>query len=275
MARDYVDLHIHTNASDGLLSPGEVIRVAAHRKLKAISITDHDSIEGFIEAIGIARGNGIELVPGVELSCSHMDIDIHLLGYYFNYKAPKFVNIIKQFRHERYIRGKAMVARLNELGINLNMDTVKTIAGNASVGRPHVAEALVREEFVQTFDEAFARYLGYHAPAYIPKKHLAVNEAIELIHEIGGVTVLAHPGTLKHDEFIPDFVDMGIDGIEAYHAQHSRIMVGHYKELAKKYGIFYSGGSDCHGPRKGAILIGIKKVPYSCLEAIKEAVGKK
>ena len=179
------------------------------------------------------------------------------------------------YRRERYNRGMAIVDRLNEIGINLKMETVSDIAGDGAVGRPHVAQALVREEYVQTFDEAFARYLGYHAPAYVPKKHLEVDEAINMLHSIGGAAVLAHPGTLKHDDFIPYFVDAGLDGIEAYHSLHKRKMVEHYKQLAGKHGIFYSGGSDCHGPRKGSILIGTQKVPYSCLEQMKEAMEKK
>lgn len=274
MARGYVDLHIHTVASDGLLTAPEVLAVARERKLKAIAITDHDTTDGFVEAVN-EGGNDLELVAGVELSCAYIDSDVHILGYFINYKDTGFVRIIKTFRHERYRRGEAMVAKLNELGINLTMDTVNAIAGNASVGRPHLAAALLKEEYVQTFDEAFARYLGYHASAYVPKKHFDVDHAVDLIHRIGGVAVLAHPGTLRHDEFIGDFVDMGLDGIEAYHSMHKRNMVLHYKNLAKKYNVFYSGGSDCHGPRKGKILIGTQKVPESCLDKMKDVIGKR
>jgi predicted metal-dependent phosphoesterase TrpH len=274
MARDYIDLHIHTNASDGLLTPKGVVDIAAEKKLKAIAITDHDTTDGFTMIISYAREKNIELIPAVELSCLYMESDVHVLGYFIDYKDESFVKIIRRFRQERYKRGEAMVAKLNELGINLSMDTVKNIAGKASVGRPHVAEALLREEYVQTFDEAFARYLGYHASAYVPKAHFDVDHAIDLIHRIGGVAVMAHPGTLKHDEFIPDFIEMGLDGLEAYHSKHPRNMAGHYKNLAEKYGLFYSGGSDCHGPRKGRILIGTVKVPYTCLIKMKEAVKK-
>ncbi len=275
MHRGYIDLHIHTNASDGLLSPEEVVKISVERRLKAISITDHDTTDGFVKIIEDARDNGLELVSGVELSCLYMDVDVHILGYFIDYKDPGFMKNINIYRQERYSRGKAIVAKLNEIGINLRMDTVTEIAGDASVGRPHLAEALLKEEYVQTFDEAFARYLGYHAPAYVPKKHLDVGEAVNLIHKIGGLSVLAHPGTLKHDKFIPDFVDMGLDGIEAYHSSYKKNVVEHYKKLAKKYGIFCSGGSDCHGPRKGSILIGSQKVPYSCLEKMKEALEKR
>jgi len=275
MPREYIDLHIHTNASDGILTPLEVVKIASEKKLTAISITDHDTTHGFATALDYANQEGIELIPGVELSCLYMENDVHVLAYYFDYKDEAFVRIIQSFREERYKRGEAMVAKLNELGINLRMDTVNAIAGKASVGRPHVAEALVKEEYVQTFDEAFARYLGYHASAYVPKKHFDVDHAIDLIHRIGGIAVLAHPGTFRHDDYISDFVDMGLDGIEAYHSQHKRNMVSHYKNLAQKYGILYTGGSDCHGPRKGKILIGTVKVPYICLEKIKKVVEKR
>jgi hypothetical protein len=155
------------------------------------------------------------------------------------------------------------------------MDTVKTIAGDSSLGRPHVADALLKEEFVQTYDEAFARYIGYHAPAYVPKKILTAPQAIDLIHLIRGVAVMAHPGTLRHDEFIPDLVEMGIDGIEAYHSQHKRNDIIRYKNLAKKLGIICTGGSDCHGPRKGRSLIGTQRVPYSVLLKLKKVKESK
>ncbi|MCD6162539.1 MAG: PHP domain-containing protein [candidate division Zixibacteria bacterium] len=275
MPNDYIDLHLHTTASDGLLNPKEVVDAAADRKLRAISITDHDTTDGFVSVIDYTREKGIEIIPGVELSCMYNGADVHILGYFIDYKDAEFMQAIKEYCRERYNRGVAIVKKLNEIGINIKMDTVSDIAGEGAVGRPHVAQALVREEYVQTFDEAFARYLGYHAPAYVPKKHLDVDEAISMLHRIGGAAVLAHPGTLRHDDFIPHFAEAGLDGIEAYHSLHKRKDREHYKQLAGKYGMFYSGGSDCHGPRKGSLLIGTQKVPYSCLEQMKEAMEKK
>jgi hypothetical protein len=272
MTRQYIDLHVHTNASDGILSPVEVIEIARSKNLRAIAITDHDTTDGFVEALNSINGDDLELVPGVELSCIFADNDVHLLGYLIDYKNAEFIKTIKKFREERYNRGKAMVAKLNELGINLSIETVAAIAGNAAMGRPHIADALLREEFVQTYDEAFARYLGYHAPAYVPKKHLDVEHAINIIHLIGGVAVLAHPGTLDHDEFIPVFVEMGLDGIEAYHSLHDRKTVERYKNMVKKFSLIYTGGSDCHGPRKGKLLLGTLHVPYECLDNMRKRV---
>jgi predicted metal-dependent phosphoesterase TrpH len=270
MRKDYIDLHMHTNASDGLFTPVETVDYALRMRLAAIAITDHDTVDGFKEASPLAEGNNIEILPGVELSCYHKGMDVHVLGYLIDYENPEFVKKIESFRKERYERGEAMVAKLNELGINLSMETVKLIAGNSAVGRPHVADALVREEFVQTYDEAFARYLGYHAPAYVPKPVLTPEQGIDLIHLVRGVAVMAHPGTLRHDEFIPDFVDMGLDGVEAFHSLHDKAAVQRYKNIAKKHGIIYTGGSDCHGPRKGKVLMGSQKVPYSCLQDLKK-----
>lgn len=275
MKKDYVDLHVHTNASDGLFTPSDVVENSLKLELGAIAITDHDTVDGYVEASRMVDEKVMEVVPGVELSSNYKGADVHILGYYIDYQNPEFVKKILKFRQYRYERGEDMVARLNELGLNLSMDTVKTIAGKSSLGRPHVADALLREEFVQTYDEAFARYIGYHAPAYVPKKILTSPQAIDLIHLIRGVAVMAHPGTLRHDEFIPDLVEMGIDGIEAYHSQHKRNDTTRYKNMAGKLGIIYTGGSDCHGPRKGKSLIGTQRVPYSVLVKLKKVKESK
>jgi len=270
MKKDYIDLHLHTSASDGILSPRKVLDNALRSGLRAMAITDHDTVDGFTEITGLIDDSIIETVPGVELSGIYHESDIHILGYYIDYENPEFVKKIRKFKESRYERGENMVAKLNDLGVALSMDTVKGIAGKSPLGRPHVADALLKEEFVQTYDEAFARYLGYHAPAYVPKMVLSVGQAIDLIHLVRGVAILAHPGTLRHDEYLPDLVEMGLDGIEAYHSQHGKSDVIHYKNLARKYGIIYTGGSDCHGPRKGKLLIGSQRVPYSVLEKLKK-----
>ena len=270
MKKEYVDLHLHTNASDGLFTPEEAVKYALKMNLLAIAVTDHDTVDGFVAAKMYAEGSDLEVYPGVELSCMYRGYDVHVLGYLIDYTNPEFVKKIETFRKERYKRGEAIVGKLNDLGINLSMETVKSIAGNSAVGRPHLADALVREEFVQTYDEAFARYLGYHAPAYVPKPVLTPEHGIDLIHLVRGVAVLAHPGTLNHDEFVPDLVETGLDGIEAYHSLHDRSSVQKYKNMARKYGLIYTGGTDCHGPRKGKALMGSQKVPYSCLIDLKK-----
>jgi predicted metal-dependent phosphoesterase TrpH len=268
-ARQWIDLHIHTTASDSLLTPEEVVETARRVGLAAISITDHDTIDGYEAAKAKAEELEIELLPAVELSITYKGEDFHLLAYLIDCENPEFLKKINSFQNERRVRGEKMVEKLNELGIDLSMETVKNIAGKGSVGRPHLADALLKEEFVHTYEEAFARYIGYHAPAYVPKKFLTPKEGIDLIHLVRGVAVLAHPGTVRIQQAIYDFLDLGLDGIEAYHSKHDRETTKYYINLAQKLGLIYTGGSDCHGRRGEKSLIGTVKVPYQCLEMLK------
>ncbi len=270
MKEKLVDLHIHTTASDSLLTPNEAVEVAYKVGLSAIAFADHDTMEGFYQAEEKAKKMGIELIPAVELSISYKGEDFHLLGYLLEHKNEDFQKKIESFRKERFERGEKMVKKLNELGIDLSMDMVKKVTKGGSVGRPHLADALLKKEIVRTYDEAFARYLGYHAPAYVPKKYLTPKGGIDLIHGVGGVAVLAHPGTTRRNDLIPDFISLGLDGLEAYHSQYDISTTNYHINLAKKFGLIYTGGSDCHGRRR-KILIGKIKVPYGCLEMLRKA----
>lgn len=270
MQKRWVDLHIHTTASDGLLTPEQVIEFAKEAGLSAVSISDHDTINGYLAARKKAEELDIELIPAVELSVSFKGDDFHLLGYLIECENPEFLKKINGFQEERRVRGEKMVEKLNELGLDLSIDTVRKIAGNSSVGRPHLADALLKEEFVHTYDEAFARYLGYHAPAYVPKKFLTPQEGIDLVHLVRGVAVLAHPGTTRSNEAIYQFIQMGLDGIEAYHSKHDRQATRHYINSTNKLGLICTGGSDCHGRRGGKTLIGTVKVPYQCVEMLRK-----
>ncbi len=270
MQKRWIDLHTHTTASDGLLTPLQVIEFAKEAGLSAIAITDHDTINGYLAAKKKAEELDIELIPAVELSTSHRGEDFHLLGFLIDCENPEFLKKINSFQEERRVRGEKMVEKLNELGIDLSMETVERIAGESSVGRPHLADALLKEEFVNTYDEAFARYLGYHAPAYVPKGFLTAKEGIDLIHLVRGVAVLAHPGTSRSHQAIYDFIQLGLDGIEAYHSKHDRETTRHYINSANKLGLIYTGGSDCHGRRAQKTLIGTVKVPYHCLEMLRK-----
>lgn len=274
MKEKLVDLHIHTTSSDGLLSPEEVVEIAKRAGLSAIAIADHDAIDGIFRAKVKAEELKIELIPAVELSVSYKGDDFHMLAYLVDYKDENFRKRIESFRDERLQRGEKMVKKLNEMGINLSLDAVRAIAQNSSVGRPHLADALIKGEYVHTYEEAFARYLGYHAPAYVPKKYLTPEEGIELIHAVKGISVLAHPGTTRRDEVIPDLTSFGLDGLEAYHSQYDLETTQYYINLANKFGLIYTGGSDCHG-RRDKILIGTVKVPYQCLERLKDLKRQK
>jgi predicted metal-dependent phosphoesterase TrpH len=271
MAEKRVDLHIHTTASDGQESPQEVVQRALEKNLAAIAITDHDSVAAIDPAVHMAHGTQLEIIPGVELGIYHHRADVHLLGYLVDHRAPAFLRQIRLFQQARYRRGQKIVSKLNQLGVDLQMDTVLAIAGEAPLGRPHVADALVREEYVHSYGEAFARYLGYHAPAYVPKLGLSAQEAIDLIHSVHGVAVLAHPGILDRDDLIPQLVDMGLDGLEAFHYKHDLTTRRHYVQLAHQHGLIFTGGSDCHGSRfdRGTVL-GKAPVPYHCVIALKK-----
>ncbi len=271
--RNAVDLHVHTNCSDGLLWPEAVIDFCLKSGVKVLSITDHDTVEAHHQLNGYLDEKDIVLVPGVELSTSWKSSDFHILAYFIDFHELEFKRKIEHFRRQREQRGEAIVKKLNDLGIDLSMETVKKIAGSSVMGRPHVADALVKEEYVLTIDEAFARFLGYHAPAYVPKKYLMPEEAIKLVHRAGGVAVWAHPGPVGKDNLLGELVDMGLDGIEAFHPLHDTRQSRHYINLAKKHNILYSGGSDCHA-RRERILIGTQKVPHKSYKMLLNAKEK-
>lgn len=270
----YADFHVHTNHSDGLFSPKEVVEIALRRRLKALAISDHDTVSGYMDALKYVPDGELDLIPAVELSTAHDGTELHILGYLIDYENPSFMNSVTEFQEERLVRGRKIVEKLNELGIELSMDTVMRLAGDSPVGRPHVADALVEQEFVRTFNEAFARYLGYHAPAYVPKFHISPMEGIGLVHEAGGVAVLAHPGTLNRDDLIPMLVDVGLDGIEAIYPLHNAHMTKKYKKLAAEFGLIVTGGSDCHGRHNSKTMIGSVAVPKECYDDLLKAKSK-
>ena len=262
----YADLHVHTNHSDGLLSPGEVVSRAASVGLKILAISDHDTVSGYDEALTALPCGELTVIPAVELSTATHNAELHILGYMIDHKNEAFAAKIDQFRKEREVRGEKIVEKLNELGVDLSMETVKRVAGDSAMGRPHVADALVREEFVRTFDEAFARFLGYHAPAYVPKYHMTPEQGIDLIHEARGVAVLAHPGTLARDDLIPGLAEYGLDGIEAIYPLHDNRRVKRYTEMAERLGLIITGGSDSHGRPTDKAAIGSITVPKECYD---------
>ncbi len=271
MVEKRVDLHIHSVASDGQNTAQEIVQMALDRGLAAIAITDHDSVAAIDPAIRAAFEKGLEIIPGMELGVDHEGVDVHLLGYLIDYQAPALLRELRRFQRIRYQRGEKIVDKLNRLGLDLQMETVMAVAGEAPVGRPHVADAMVREEYVDSYREAFARYLGYHAPAYVPRSGSSAREAIELIHSAGGVAVLAHPGSMDRDDLIPYLVDLGLDGLEAFHYRHNKEAAKHYVLLAHHHGLLFTGGSDCHGNRFGqGAIMGRVRVPYHCVTALKK-----
>jgi 3',5'-nucleoside bisphosphate phosphatase len=268
MSEKLIDLHLHTRHSDGSCTPEETVKRAREVGLAALSITDHDSLSAIEDARKYA--GDIELVPGVELSCHYQGADIHMLAYFIDAAYEPLVEKVHFYQLERLKRGVLIVEKLNELGIDLKMETVQRMAQDATIGRVHVADALLKEEYVRTFDEAFSRYLGYHAPAYVPKTHFDPAEAIELVHQAGGIAVMAHPGSTRRDDAIAFLTGVGMDGLEVYHSKHTPAQVRHYREIASRNGLLVSGGSDWHGRNDLRSEIGNQHVPYFVLTRMRE-----
>ena len=261
MSASRVDLHMHSNASDGSYTPERVVAMAEANGLAVISLTDHDTLDGLPGAQARADEAGIRLIPGVELSVLEEGVDVHLLAYGFDPSDVRLRAAIARYRDGRRERARRILARLKGLGIRIAFEEVEEIAGGAAYGRPHVAEALLQGGFVETFDEAFQRYLGHHAPAYVPKQVVTLEQASGIVRDAGGVLILAHPGTLNRDHFIPGWARRGLDGIEVWHSRHDEGDVRRYRGFAQLHGLLMTGGSDYHGERTPSISIGCVPVP--------------
>jgi predicted metal-dependent phosphoesterase TrpH len=274
----YADLHLHTNFSDGTFSPEELVSYAQRFDLSCIALTDHDTVEGCARAATACDAAGMEFISGTELTAEHNDTELHLLGYFVDTKNEKLLTEIAKFQTVRQSRIHEMVARINEMGVPLEVESVFALANCKSPGRPHVARALVKAGLVANLDEAFERFLKKNRPAWVPKKKVSALEAIELIHQAGGLAVMAHPGLNRTDDVIPALVEAGLDGIECFHTKHSTAMSERYLLIAEKYRLLVTGGSDCHGFSKLKPLIGTVKLPYEYAErlfAAKKSADKK
>jgi 3',5'-nucleoside bisphosphate phosphatase len=265
------DLHLHTNYSDGTYTPEELAAHAARQGLSAIALTDHDTVEGCARAAAACAAVGLEFIAGSELTAEIGETEIHLLGYFLRTNEPRLVHEMARFQAVRQQRIVEMVARLNQLGVGLQVERVFAIANCRSPGRPHVGRALVECGFCGSVDEAFERYLKQGRPAWVPKCKISAVDGIGLIHEAGGVAVLAHPGLNRVDESIPWMVEAGLDGLECFHTKHAASTAQHYVEIAKRLGLLVTGGSDCHGMAKGKPLVGTVRLPYEYVVQLKAA----
>ncbi|SJZ45222.1 PHP domain-containing protein [Selenihalanaerobacter shriftii] len=266
-----VDLHLHTTASDGSYTPQELVIEAAKRGLKTIAVTDHDTVAGIVPAMEQAKELDLEVIPGIEFTTYVDNQEVHILGYYIDHLDKTLSTKLAELKDARRTRGEKIVEKLNELGVKVQWQTVQEIAGAGAVGRPHIARALVEEGYVKEFSKAFDKYIGDDGPAYVPKTQLTPKEAIELIDEVGGIAVLAHPGLADNNEIVNEVIESGIEGLEVYYSKHTSDMIRKYVKLAKRYELLLTGGSDCHGPEhKGEVLLGTVKAADWLVTDLKE-----
>ena len=272
-----VDLHLHTTASDGRLSPAQLVRLAAAQGLKQVSISDHDTTEGLAEAYLAAEEFGdLRIIPGIELSTDVPGDEIHMLGYFIQYADEGFQEVLRGFRRGRVDRARLMVEKLAGLGIHLEWERVQQIAGEGSVGRPHIALAMVEKGYCKEPREAFPEYLGRNGLAYVERPKMTPAEAVQMLVNIGGVPVLAHPGYLLDMETrIAELVDVGLMGMEVYYAHYSPDTVQHLAQVAARFGLIPCGGSDYHGlGNTGEPLPGALGPPLSTVERLEAAALK-
>ncbi|MCB0722719.1 MAG: PHP domain-containing protein [Ignavibacteriae bacterium] len=242
------DLHMHTSFSDGKLSPKELINQALKVGLSIISITDHDNVNGLDEAIEYGERVGIKVIPGVELSTGLMDKEVHILGYFIDHKSENLLKFLTSLRYARITRLQHMISKLNDMGSRITIDSITAdLSEDISVGRPHVAKALVKEGFVKTRAEAFMKYIGDGKPAFVKKPVPNAKEAIQLISSIGGLSFVAHPGKMVRGEMLDELLKYGLDGVEVIHPSHGREDIEYFSTIASDNFLLVSGGSDFHG----------------------------
>ncbi len=263
------DLHVHTTASDGTDGPEEVVLRAKELGLKAIAVTDHDTVEGVEPALAAGYLNDLEIVAGVELGAEYLGKELHLLGYFINIDNNSLKNKLRLLMSERKKRILKMTQQVQNLGIPVDYEKVLAVSRSGSVGRPHLARVLVEEGVVKNIAEAFSKYIGFGCPAYVPRYKLKPVEAIKIISEAGGVPVLAHPGQNNAHERLDMLINAGLAGLEVYHPAHSQEQENYFLRLAGERGLIITGGSDYHGPgHKTGNRLGAVTVPYDSVKEI-------
>ncbi len=267
------DLHMHTHFSDGVLSPENLVSKAAERGLAAISITDHDTVDGLEQAFAAAKVHGIECISGLEFSCAQPQGETHILAYLFDPAAPKLRAHIKRCDDAREQRVRDIAVKLNALGLTIKHDDIFERAGGVA-GRVHVAQEMVSRGYVTTVRRAFVEYLAERRPAYVPKWEFSAAQAFDLTHRCGGLAFLAHPGKSMRNKFLYEMIRNGLDGIEVVHPSHSRRVQQKYAGLAGAYDMLMSGGSDYHGLRPfDEQNLGTSTIPMQMLSRMREKIA--
>lgn len=266
------DLHTHSTASDGLDSPASLVKLASERGISVLAVADHDTVSGVPEALAVAGDHGVRIVPAVEFSVRARRGQTHILGYGINIRHPELVSELDDLRRGREERGWMIVERLRELGIELPDESVTADRPGGSPGRPHIARGLIRIGAAESVPDAFDRYLATGRPAFVPRRVLPAERAIELVQAAGGVAVLAHPLSVYDLEgVLPTFVAAGLEGLEAHYGEYSQDQRDSLVELASSYNLLVTGGSDYHGPpeERGRVL-GSVTWPEEALEKLLE-----
>ncbi len=244
-----VDLHLHSTASDGRLSPAEVVRQAAKRGLAVIALTDHDTVDGIIPALEAAKKfPGLKVIPGIEMSADVASGEVHVLGYFIDYTHPELQAALKRMRNSRQERAQGMIAKLQNLGMTVDWQRVQEIAGDGAIGRPHIAQAMLEKGYISSIKEAFTRYLSWDGPAYVKREKITPAQAAGLIAQVRGLPVLAHPFTFNNPEsMVTELKAAGLVGVETYYAGYTSEEIKRLVKLARKHGLITTGGSDYHG----------------------------
>jgi 3',5'-nucleoside bisphosphate phosphatase len=269
-----IDLHLHTTASDGRASPEDLVKVAVRARVRVMAVCDHDTVAALDRVAAACAEAGIECVPGIEITAIREDADVHLLGYFFDHRSPLLAAFLEEQLADRRRRLREMVAKLQAMGLRVDADQI--LGGHDRLdsnwmGRPLLARALVTAGHVRSPREAFDLYLGETGAAWVPRRAPSPEAVIELIHRVGGIASLAHPGLMGHDEWIPRMAAAGLDAIEAYYIEHSPEMTTHYRVLAGRLGLAMSGGSDYHGdPSHGPARPGSVSLPEPAYAELKQ-----
>lgn len=263
-----IDLHSHTKFSDGYFTPQELLEKVNEKNISVLSITDHDTIDAIPSAISLGEKLGITIVPGVELSSQDGERDLHILGYFIDIEDENFKKYLAIFKAERVKRAERIIAKLNVLGFPITINDVLAFSETSVVGRPHIADALVKLGIVKSFYEAFQKFLGNNSPAYEKKYYISPANAIRIIQEAGGIAIIAHPGALP-EETISELIKANIDGFEVYHPSHSTQQMKYYEGITTNYFLYGTGGSDFHGgTRSDANNIGRFYTPLGTFESM-------
>jgi 3',5'-nucleoside bisphosphate phosphatase len=273
-----IDLHVHTTASDGRSSPEQVVQAARRAGIHVLAVADHDTVASLDMMERLCADAGIEWVPGIEITAMHDGADVHVLGYFIDHRSPVLAAFLDLQRADRVRRIREMIDKLSARGLPVDADAVfRGPEGRTDgwVGRPLLARAMVAQRFVRSTREAFEKYLGEDAAAWVPRRAPSPAEVVGLIHRVGGLASLAHPGQMNHDEWIPAMAAAGLDALEAYYPEHSPPLTMHYRVLAGRLGLSLTGGSDFHGdPGYGSTRPGSVSLPADEFDRLKRRLSR-